>query len=162
MIHPQKTRLESVLTIVCIVVAWALVAPTTLGGQLKYAIISGNSMLPLMTAGDLAIVREAPYYQIGDVVAYNHPEIGMVIHRIVAQHGEHFVLRGDNNSWTDGYYPTLSDIHGKLWLWIPRVGKAVAAIKEPWIFSLLMGMSILLFGWSWIKPSKTLRKRIRD
>jgi len=158
----QKPRLESVFTIVCIVVIWVFFAPMELGGQVKYVVISGSSMLPLMTNGDLAIVRPAPYYQVGDVVAYDHPEIGMIIHRIVEQRGEHFVLQGDNNGWIDGYSPTSNDIYGKLWLQIPQGGKIVVAIKKPWNFSLLMGISILLIGWSWIKPVKPVHKRIRD
>jgi signal peptidase I len=158
----QKPRLGRVLTFICVVVAWVLFAPMELGGQVKYIIISGSSMLPLMKNGDLVIVRIVPYYQVGDVVAYDHPEIGMIIHRIVEQKGEHFVLQGDNNGWIDGYSPTSNDIYGKLWLQIPQGGKIVVALKEPWNFSLLMGISILLIGWSWMKPSKPVHKRMRD
>jgi len=158
----QKPRLGSVLTFICIVVTWVLFAPMELGGQVKYVIISGSSMLPLMTNGDLVIVRPVPYYQTGDVVAYDYPEIGTVIHRIVECHGERFMLQGDNNGWIDGYSPTSNDIYGKLWLQIPQGGKTVAALKEPWTFSLLMGISAFLIGWSWIKSDKPVRKRIRD
>ena len=85
-------------------------------------------MLPKFVNGDLVVVRQAPYYEVGDVVAYSYPGIGTVIHRIVEKQGNKFVLKGDNNTWIDGYYPTADEIYGKL---IFPVTAAAAATSGP-------------------------------
>src|SRR5205823_7409638 len=58
--------------------AWAIAAPAQLGGQVSYVTVTGNSMEPGITSSDLAIVRAADHYQVGDVVLYRHPDLGPV------------------------------------------------------------------------------------
>ncbi len=158
----QKRRRGILLSVLLLAVAWALLAPLELGGQLKYILINGSSMLPLMAKGDFAIVRAETSYQVGDVVAYDFPDLGTVIHRIIDKKGDQFVMKGDNNTWIDGYSPTADEIYGKLWVKIPGVGKAILALREPWAFGLLLGCCGLLFGMDWAKPQKRTRKRMRD
>lgn len=158
----QKRRRGILLSVLLLAVAWALLAPLELGGRLKYILINGSSMLPLMASGDFVIVRAEPSYQVGDVVAYDFPDLGTVIHRIVAQNGEHFVMKGDNNTWTDSYFPTAEEIYGKLWVIIPGIGTVVLALRQPIAFGLLVGFGALLFGMDWAKPQKRTRKRMRD
>src|ERR1051325_5089533 len=92
---------------------WVAFAPIQFGGQAAYVIVNGISMEPGMHRGDLAILRQASDYQVGDVVTYRHPQIGPVIHRIIARDGDHLVFKGDNNSWIDGYRPTQEECIGK-------------------------------------------------
>jgi signal peptidase I len=68
-------------------------------------IVNGISMEPGFHKGDLVIILAADSYHVGDIVAYRHPDIGPIIHRIVEQKDDRFVLRGDNNSWLDSYLP---------------------------------------------------------
>src|SRR5215212_5417774 len=96
-------RLRLIFTLVLFGVGWAMLAPVQVGGQAAYVIVSGNSMEPGFHLGDLAIVREAADYRPGDIVTYRHPTIGLVIHRIQSREFNHFVLKGDNNSWLDSY-----------------------------------------------------------
>jgi signal peptidase I len=39
--------------------AWFLLAPQALGGSVEYLVVSGTSMKPGLTAGDLVVVRSA-------------------------------------------------------------------------------------------------------
>jgi len=109
----RKTLLRSALAICFVILAWIILAPTKFGGQVTYVIVNGNSMLPIFAKGDLVLLRQAPFYQVGDIVAYRYPTIGPVIHRIVAEKIDRFVLQGDNNSWLDAYEPTEDEILGK-------------------------------------------------
>ena len=108
------------------------------GGQVAYVIVNGNSMEPLYQPGDLVIVHRATDYQIGDIVTYRHPDIGPVIHRIIGQQGEQYLLKGDHNTWTDSYLPTRAGIIGKAWIHLPSVGKAFGYLRSPWVLSILV------------------------
>jgi signal peptidase I len=126
--------------LVLLAVAWIALAPTRAGGQSTFVIVNGNSMEPGFHRGDLAIVRTAASYAIGDIVTYRHPTIGMVIHRIVGRDGGRFVIKGDHNSWLDGYRPDQAEIVGKLWLHIPMIGKAIESVRTPRNLALVAGL----------------------
>src|SRR5688572_18741392 len=109
-----------------------MLAPVPLGGQATYVMISGNSMEPNFHLGDLAIVHQESKYQIGDVVTYRNAELGQnVIHRIIDVEPGRFILKGDNNSWIDSYHPVEDEIVGKLWIYVPWMGKVIEWTRIP-------------------------------
>jgi signal peptidase I len=123
--------LVSALLFTLIGAAWITLAPIQFGGQAAYVIVNGISMEPGFHRGDLAILRQAPDYQIGDIVTYRHPQIGPVIHRIIALDGERYILKGDNNTWVDSYHPTKAECIGKLWLHIAAAGSFIEQLRIP-------------------------------
>src|SRR5207237_543966 len=85
-----------------------LLWPATLGGSTTYVVTHGISMEPRFSTGDLALLRSAGSYDVGDVIAYPSPTLGTVVmHRIVARDGDAFVPEGDNNSRQDPAVPAL-------------------------------------------------------
>ncbi len=131
------------LVIVITIASWALFAPPQMGGLSTLVIVNGNSMEPLFHSGDLVIVRSADFYQVGDVVAYKNMQLGkFVIHRIVGENSDQFVLQGDNNTWTDGYEPASSEIIGKQWIHIPFIGKVMNWFRKP----IYLSLSVCLMG----------------
>lgn len=124
---------------------WLVFAPAQFGGQAAYAIINGNSMEPLFERGDLVVLYRAGEYRIGDIATYRHPEIGPVFHRIIGTDGHRFVFKGDNNDWTDTYRPDSTELIGKLWLHIPRLGKTLSKLRSPWILGGLAATIVFLF-----------------
>ena len=101
---------------------WLNFAPTRLGGDSIYVVTSGISMEPRFHTGDLAILRPASSYEIGEIVGYKSPRIGIVMHRIIGEKGGDFLMKGDNNNFVDEYHPAPSDVVGRLWLHVPKVG----------------------------------------
>src|SRR5208337_2550623 len=90
----------NILLVAGMAAIWMLFAPVKLGGQVSYVLVDGISMLPNFHTGDLVLVRQASAYQVGDVVTYHDPLMNAdIIHRIIGQQGDHFVLKGDNNTW---------------------------------------------------------------
>ncbi|MBK6318294.1 MAG: signal peptidase I [Dehalococcoidia bacterium] len=139
--------LSSALVFVAVLTAWVLFAPPQLGGQTSYVIINGNSMEPGMHRGDLAIVREADRYETGDVVTYQHPQIGPVIHRIIGRDGARYVFQGDHNDFIDPYHPTQDELIGELWVHVPGFGSWLARFRHPvYMFGLLFVAFIGLGG----------------
>ncbi len=129
---PARRRLFwPIVLLVATAAAWITFAPVGFGGQAAYVIVTGSSMEPVLSRGDLAVLRAGDSYQIGEVVTYRDPRYGPVIHRIIDQQGERFLLKGDNNHWTDSHQPTRDEIIGKLWLRLPGVGGYVRRLQSP-------------------------------
>ena len=97
--------------------------PTAIGGSTRYVVTSGVSMEPRFHTGDLALVRPAGQYKVGDIVAYCSTLLRtVVLHRIHAIDGNTYVFKGDNNDFLDPVHPTRAELLGKLWLHIPGGG----------------------------------------
>jgi len=118
--------------------AWALtLRPTSLGGPATYVVIRGDSMLPGYHSGDLVVLEAGTTVGPGDVIGYRVPEgeVGaghIVVHRIVAGDGAHgFILEGDNNPAPDPWQPRLTDVAGKVWIWVPRLGWVITLAHQP-------------------------------
>ncbi|WP_176445580.1 signal peptidase I [Blastococcus mobilis] len=125
--QPAAWLLAAVLT----VAAWVVLAPPSIGGQTSYVVTRGESMRPDFRTGDLALVREAPRYAVGDVIAYRSPTLDVVVlHRIVAAEPGGFRTRGDNNDWTDPDLVPAAQVIGRLWLHVPQVGSVLTATRS--------------------------------
>ena len=79
---------SAALGLVVVATLWSLFAPTALGGPADYVVTAGTSMEPRFHTGDLAIVRSAREYRVGDIVAYRSRALNtIVLHRIIAKVG---------------------------------------------------------------------------
>ena len=142
----QRQIISSAFLLVLTVGIWVLFAPIQFGGDVAYVILSGNSMSPKYVLGDLVVVRRQADYKIGEIVTYQHPDIGYVFHRIVAIDASgHFVLQGDHNTWRDSYHPSRDEIVGKFWFYTPKAGKTLEDLRSPWGFAILTLVFVLLF-----------------
>jgi signal peptidase I len=141
-----------------LVVFWLTFAPQQLEGPADYVVTHGISMQPKFHAGDLAIVRPADPYRVGDIVAYNSATLHTVVmHRIVAQEGDRFVFKGDNNSWLDPDKPTQHDLIGKLWVQVPQGGKWLSFIHAPTTIG--VAVMVLLLAGTRLKRKRRRRRR---
>ncbi len=148
--------MNTLLSLFLSLISWMILAPTQLGGSVTYVIVDGNSMEAKFHRGDLILLRKAPTYQVGDAVTYQNAEMGRyVFHRIIDLNLDRFVLQGDNNAWLDSYQPTQEEIVGKLWMHLPRVGKAVEWLRLPINMALAVGLlGGSLMSSMMIQPSK--------
>jgi signal peptidase I len=114
-----------------------LVLPTSLGGVTSYVMVSGSSMNPTYTHGDLLILREAPTYEVGDIITYRVPDgepgAGLgVVHRIVGGDATAgYVTQGDNNGFLDPWRPHDQDVLGQVEIHLPGLGLFVAWLRQP-------------------------------
>jgi signal peptidase I len=142
-----RSGLISATLVVLIVAAWLLVAPTQIGGETSYVTTSGISMAPRFHSGDLAVVRPAADYRVGDVIAYRSKMLRLVVlHRVIAIKDGRYVTRGDNNDFTDPDHPARADVVGKLAFRVPHGGRVLRWLHTPVMAALLSGgMALLLF-----------------
>jgi signal peptidase I len=141
-------------------VSWLILAPPQLGGQTSYITTSGISMAPRFSTGDLAIVRSADNYRVGDITAYRSELLKtVVLHRIVAVEGDRYVLQGDNNSWLDPEKPTIDDLVGKELLHLPRGGIWLQRLTSP---PALAAYAFLLLAGGATAAATTRRQRRKE
>lgn len=148
--------MATLLSLFISLISWLIIAPTQLGGSVTYVIVDGNSMETKFHRGDMILLRKAATYKVGDAVTYENAEMGRyVFHRIIDLNLDRFVLQGDNNAWLDSYQPTQEEIVGKLWMHLPRVGKAVEWLRLPINMALAVGLlGGSLMSSMMIRPSK--------
>lgn len=133
-------------------VAWLLLAvsafvlwPERWGGSMTYVITSGTSMQPGFVAGDLAVLRAASDYRVGDVAAYDSSELKkIVMHRITKETDEGYTFQGDNNDFLDPETVTDEQMLGKLVLRVPGVAKYLEWLLKPVNLALAVGALLLL------------------
>ncbi len=143
--------LAALVTVALLGGLWLFFAPTRLGGKTEYVVTYGVSMQPRFHAGDLAIVRARSHYSVGQIVAYKNRELGrVVLHRIIGRIGDRYVFKGDNNNFVDSYHPTRSELIGRLWVRVPRAGRALLWLAAPqhaaFVGGLVFLMTLLLGG----------------
>ncbi len=142
---PLRSRLTSVAFVILAGLAWIYLAPTQIGGATTYLKTSGISMEPRFHAGDLAVVRPADHYSVGEVVAYRSTLLHTIIlHRIVARDGDRYVFKGDNNNFLDPVHPTRSELVGALWLHISGGGRVLTWLHSPPVVAVVLGVVFLL------------------
>src|SRR5438874_797910 len=108
-----------------LLVAAALVDlwPLSWGGHFGYVTTHGISMQPRFHTGDLAVVRPAAHYSVGDIAAYHNRMLHtVVLHRIVAINDGRYTFKGDNNTWLDVERPVGDQLIGRLALRVPQGG----------------------------------------
>jgi signal peptidase I len=155
--HP-RTRLITGATLLLLAVAWLIAGPAQLGGATTYVTTHGISMQPRLHTGDLALVRPAAQYRVGDVVAYRSSVLRrVVLHRIIARDGDRYVFKGDNNNFVDPIHPHRDELIGRMWLRVPRGGAILSWLRIPAIAALLCGGIALLALW----PARRRRRRPR-
>lgn len=118
--------------------------PQALGGPVAYLMVTGDSMEPTLTEGDLVVVRRQASYGPGDVVAYRVPkgEVGaggVVIHRIVGSTDDGYALKGDSRQATDAWRPKPEDVVGRMWLTLPHDGRWLAWLRSPLVIAAIAG-----------------------
>lgn len=120
------------LAVAAVVALVFLLWPARLGGWTSYAVVTGTSMEPGLSTGDLVLARVRPDYRVGDAVLYESDLLGThVLHRVVAVDGGRYTFRGDNRAQADPEHPTEAAILGSVWLTIPSVGSVLSWLAEP-------------------------------
>jgi signal peptidase I len=154
------SRVFAVLVPILAVAAWWLAAPPALGGNTSYVTTHGISMLPRFHTGDLALVRPADSYRVGEIAAYHSATLHtVVLHRIIAVHDGHYTFKGDNNSFTDPDHPVRAQLIGHLWVRIPDGGHVLTKLRSPLGIGLLV--VVLLAGLGAFGTTRSAHRRRR-
>ena len=124
---------------------WLYLAPSQIGGPTAYVITHGTSMEPRFHTGDLALVRPADHYRVGDITAYHSKLLHVVVlHRTIAIRGGRYVFKGDNNNFVDPGAVGRSALIGVLWLRVPHGGWLIRFVDSPPVAAGIAALAALL------------------
>lgn len=135
-----------------VIAAWVVfLRPQAVGGPAAFVMVTGDSMEPSLSAGDLVVAMEREAYAIGDVVVYRVPQEDaaagqLVIHRIVeAPDGGGYVVRGDNRAAPDLWRPRPEEVVGQLQFVLPGGARVVEWLRHPGVVASLATVLWLTF-----------------
>jgi signal peptidase I len=155
-----RTATLSALAGLLLAAAW-LFLPTALGGSTTYVSTYGTSMEPHFSTGDLAVLRPAGSYEVGDVIAYRSEGLHTtVMHRVVERDGDRFVTQGDSNDFLDEDTPTADEVLGALWFRVPQGGRVLAVLSSPAVLG-VVSLAIGVLMWAARRPRRRDRGRGR-
>ena len=152
---PEALRGRRVRRAVVAVLFWSfavaaavLLWPTNLGGCTSLIVVSGHSMDPTYSSGDLVVAR-CGEPQVGDIVVYQPEGLnGHVIHRLVSGDGATgWQVQGDNNDWIDPFTPTDAQVVGIAQFHLPRIGLVTRVLSSPIIWVSILLIAVALFLW---------------
>src|SRR5436305_1983271 len=124
---------------------WLYLAPSQIGGPTAYVITHGTSMEPRFHTGDLALVRPADHYGVGDNTAYHSKLLHVVVlHRTIAIRGGRYVFKGDNNNFVDPGAVGRSALIGVLWLRVPHGRWLIRFVDSPPVAAGIAALAALL------------------
>lgn len=140
-------------------VAGYFTASIMLGSSPPFSVVSGHSMLPTMSPGDLVVIKGVPAKDVraGDVLSITTPEKDRtekdlpaeIVHRVVERRGTGadltFITKGDNNPGEDAFVTRAGDIRGEVVKTIPGLGYPVLFFRshQGRIFLGALGLAIL-------------------
>ena len=116
--------------------------PASYGGDTTVMMVQGQSMLPTILPGSIVVAKEAPEYNIDDIVAYEQRQgtlSKIVVHRIIDETEKGFVIQGDNNPKKDVGYPTEDVILGKVLFSTPYMGDLLSMFRNPFALVVTAG-----------------------
>lgn len=124
-----------ILSIFIGISSYALNASNLLGNRFPmpfgygFSTILTGSMEPYLAAGDLVVIKEQESYVVGDVVAYQSGNIG-IVHRLIQIDGDIAITKGDANNAEDEAI-SLASIRGKIIYSVPMIGNWIIHLKSP-------------------------------
>lgn len=156
--EPPRVSVRLAIQLVAALAVMWMAWPADLGGQTTYVVTHGTSMEPSFHTGDLAVVRPADHYRVGDIAAYHSQVLHTVVmHRIVAIHHGRYTFQGDNNGWLDPETPSRNQLIGTVRLHIPRAGRWLdAAASAPALGAAAFLLAIA--GGGVVQPRRTRRR----
>jgi signal peptidase I len=144
--HLLVARCVLTLVALCVLVLGHRLLPAPVGDA-SYVITQGVSMEPRFHSGDLAILRTAEEYRVGDVVAYRSDLMQTVVmHRITAVEDGRYSFQGDNNPTVDPETPGRDHLLGTLTMRVPRGGTLLHALTGPTVLGVVIFLLLMAGG----------------
>jgi signal peptidase I len=135
------------IAVAALVPLWfAFLAPRPLGGPLSLIWVSGFSMEPTLRTGDVAVLHERTDYQVGDIVAFDIPEGGTVIHRVIDVTPDGYRFQGDNRDTPDPWTLDRAAIRGRQVFALRGVADGAARLRRPEIMGALVAALVFVGG----------------
>jgi signal peptidase len=132
MVENRKTHLRCVnlsgwielvaFAIVVFVIYNIITATQILGTPLPLMSVVSDSMEPVLHRGDMLIITGGNYNVRDIVIYYNQQLDKVIVHRIIEETDDGFIIKGDNNAVPDSGIVSREHVLGEVRLAIPVLG----------------------------------------
>ena len=132
--------------------------PSALGGDTQFLLVQGQSMLPTIEPGSFVVIKKQESYEVGDIVSYSTSiqsefQGRNVVHRIIEQKPEGYIIKGDNNPKNDPGIVKQDQIIGEVVFFTPFAGYILLIMRNPLIMIVLAVATFMMqFGRKKKKP----------
>lgn len=163
----NKNKLQAILEVIfwiafSIVMGFIIfikISSNTSNLPFKSFLIQSGSMEPTIMTGDIIIVQNSNTYLQRDVITFFDHGDRVVTHRILQVNnestGEEYITQGDNNQTPDIAPVPKSDVIGKHFLTIPKLGYLVAKSKTKGGIILLIIIPATIIIYDEVKKIKS-------
>ena len=151
---------SSLMTAAFVIGIGVLAWPATLGGKATWVSVSGTSMEPNYSTGDLVLAWNDEGWQIGDVILYGiqGSTDGLIVHRLVTGNADDgWYAQGDNKPRIDPWLIPDDAIHGREIMHIPHAGSALTWVRSPQVLAIICG---LLVFWAVLTGPRYIKRRL--
>lgn len=118
-------------------------------GVRPYITMSG-SMEPEIKTGSICFVDTKFDYDdvvVGDVIAYEQTNGGLVTHRVINITNNGFETQGDANDVSDGVSTSVYNFRGKTLFSVPGLGYLVKTLQKPPVFAMFIVLMLGFFAY---------------
>ncbi len=154
--------LKWLLTLVLIILAvFFLLSQLNLPGNYHVFLVQSGSMSPALKTGDVVIIKPVSLYKVNDIITFNSQQNFTVTHRIAQVNNDSFITKGDANPVADQNTLRNSDILGKVFFTIPKIGYFIMFVKSlPGLIILIIIPSTLIIYQEFLEIKKNLKKNL--
>ncbi len=131
-------------TVALLALWFVALSPNQIGGPVGLIWVSGVSMEPTLHTGDLSILYRSEHYEVGDIVAFDIPEGGTVIHRVSQVVPGGYRFQGDNREQEDPWVLDESAIRGRQVYAVSDMTGAMDSVGRPPIMAALTVALVVL------------------
>lgn len=154
--------LKWLLTLVLIILAvFFLLSQLNLPGNYRVFLVQSGSMSPALKTGDVVIIKPVSLYKINDIITFKSQQNFTVTHRITQVNNDGFITKGDANPVADQNSIPTSDILGKVFFTVPKIGYFIMFVKSlPGLIILIIIPSTLIIYQEFLEIKKNLKKNL--
>lgn len=154
--------LKWLLTSILIVLAiFFLLSQFKLPGNYKIFLVQSGSMSPALKTGDVVVIKPVSSYQVNDIITFNSHQNFTVTHRITQINDKLFTTKGDANPVTDQNEIDESQILGKVFFTLPKIGYFIMFVKSlPGLITLIIIPSTLIIYQEFLEIKKNFKKTV--
>ena len=123
--------IQIILVVILIGSVFLLLTSNNKTLTIRSLVVLTGSMEPNIPQGSMILVAKQRNYNLGDIITFEHTG-RTITHRVVKiqkNPQQLFITKGDANNETDTYYVKESDIKGKVFLYIPYIGRFALFLK---------------------------------
>ncbi|MFH0896816.1 MAG: signal peptidase I [Candidatus Bathyarchaeota archaeon] len=148
------SRHKNAFIVICVILLIYVPVAISMGSLRPFAVVSSESMLPVLSRGDLILIKSSPTnsLNVGDIIVFDVPSPydkiipSPVIHRIVNKEVGHFETKGDNNPQPDIFDVPAGNVIGSyMGIRMPFLGHFFLFIQSPIGLAMII---LLIIVWS--------------